>query len=759
VETALQVLLTGANEMTPTGELPTSSERAILKDAVLGMLEAKWPTVNVGNAITGARSDAGAVRELNSSFASLGLTTLGSNPAEGGLREIAVVMEALGRYCAPVPLLGAVIANLALSSRAAQNGEINRFLAKIHAGSAIVSTAFGEWDGDRNSGVVRLENGDRVRASGALKGVEDTLGATHLLVFIKSASKLAIIEMGVDGIGITATPGLAVPSLAEISLDQVPCLEYPVDPSMAEDLSLVARLCMVARARGAAQRGFDLVVAYAKERRQFGQPIGRFQAVQHKLADVSVHLEGVRLTLANAARAYDEQDRNWRQFALAAHAHASPALRQACLENHHVFGAIGYSEEHEAPQHFRRVHADMTRLGGVSASREAIAQYLIDQGREMPDYDLGEPGNAFRTEVRQWLNNHWNIKGGMSDDDFTQAAAREGYFTVTWPKAFGGRGSNPLEQLAFMEEMERAEAPVKRFKTCEIQAQALMQFGTPEQQDFYLPKIAKGELQFCLGYSEPGAGSDLSSMKTTAILEGEEWIINGQKIWTTIADEAEYMWLAARTDPDAKIPHTGISIFIVPMNSPGLTIHPSMALYGYTFCQEFLDDVRVPKNALIGEVNGGWKILTSALAAERLLMGGSIAMIRKKFSHLLNAIRGDAGGLARDKSIRDRIGLLASEIEVARQLSISPVQISGAGGVPIVEASMSGVFSSELMERLGEAALDILGTSGTLHEGSKGSVPGGLEQMLRESIMMVIGGGTNEIQRSLIAQRGLGLPR
>ena len=138
-----------------------------------------------------------------------------------------------------------------------------------------------------------------------------------------------------------------------------------------------------------------------------------------------------------------------------------------------------------------------------------------------------------------------------------------------------------------MEELERAEAPARRFKTCEIQAHALMQFGTRDQQEFFLPKIANGEIQFCLGYSEPGAGSDLASLQTSALLEGDEWLINGQKVWTTVAQEAEYMWLAARTDREAKVPHAGISIFIIPMDTRGITIRPSMALYGHMFCHEF----------------------------------------------------------------------------------------------------------------------------------------------------------------------------
>jgi alkylation response protein AidB-like acyl-CoA dehydrogenase len=291
-----------------------------------------------------------------------------------------------------------------------------------------------------------------------------------------------------------------------------------------------------------------------------------------------------------------------------------------------------------------------------------------------------------------------------------------------------------------------------------------MRYGTEAQRARFLPDIREGKIRFCLGYSEPGSGSDLASLKTSARREGNEWVINGQKLWTTGAEKADYMWLAARTDPDAKPVHAGISIFIVPMNAPGMTVRPSMALYGHTFCTEFLDNVRVPADALVGELNGGWKILTSALATERILMGGSVTLALAVFNDLLSHVRtsSDTDGepLRLDGAARDRLACLASEIEVARQLLAHSVRMVEAGKVPLHEAAMSKVYTGELLQRVGETAIDIGGMGITLEEGQAGAITDGrMEQMLRRSIMMVVGGGTAEIQRSLIAQRGLGLPR
>lgn len=730
-------------------ELPSNEERELIRRAVAGLLEEHWPLDSMEKAVERA-SQPGTLKAIYLKLAELGLTSLGSNPAEGGLREILLVTEEIGRRGIPSPFFGAALCNILLRDSA---GESSDLLSKIHGGEMILSTHLGQLDGDMDSGSVKIVESS---ASGCLKYVEDTAYASHLLFYASPEEGWGIVALNDPAVSITELPGMAYPALAELQLDRAPVTFLAGSDQKPENVARFAKLVLTARALGAASRGFELLVDYAKEREQFGQAIGRFQAVQHKLADNMIRLEGVRLCLGNAAEAFDFGDASWPVYASAAHALASPALRQVSLENHHVFGAIGYSEEHEAAHQFKRIHSDMTRQGGAAASREELAAFLLDQGNDMPDYDLGEAGNKFRATTQQWLAENWPASDPIS---FAKAAGEQGYFQVTWPKTFGGMGASPLEQLAFIEECERAGVPQEALISGEIQAHALMVFGTTEQQEEFLPQIAAGELTFCLGYSEPGSGSDLASLKTTAVLDGDEWVINGQKIWTTLAEDADYMWLAARTNPDAVKPHAGVSVFLVPMNTPGITIRPSMALYGKTFCQEFLDDVRVPRSALVGELDGGWMVIMAALATERVIMGGFVSQVREKFRCLVEAVRKHPGNLRKNATVRNEIGKLAGEIEASRQLNMGATRIMEEGGIPIHEASMSGVFNSELMERLGETALDILGNACTLHDDSPGAIPGELERMLRQAIMMVVGGGTNEIQRNLIAQRGLGLPR
>ncbi len=391
----------------------------------------------------------------------------------------------------------------------------------------------------------------------------------------------------------------------------------------------------------------------------------------------------------------------------------------------------------------------------------------------LPAFDLDPAVSAFRREVRAWLALHWHgereamhqrrpFKDRGHDPEFSRLVGRQGWIGLGWPKEFGGQARSPAEQLAFVEEMEYAHAPRGHLVGETIVGPALMRHGTPEQQAEYLPAILRGEMSIALGYSEPEAGSDLAALRTRAVRDGNDWIINGQKLWSTGGDKAELVWLAVRTDPDAKPKHAGISVFIVPLRQAAITIRPSIAMYGKTFSATFYDDVRVPSSAMVGGVNNGWKVITDALAAERVMIGGLVALLRRSLDRLTEYVKhAEVGGqpLRENAVIRDRIGALAADIEVARQFAIRNARIVEEGRTPLYEAAMTKVFAGELQERLGEAALDILGSGGLLSEEAPSAPIGEMEQVLRHSLMGVIGGGTAEIQRNIIAIRGLGLPR
>lgn len=732
----------------------------MLRDSLRGFLGEHW-TLDRARAVSPDEITAIWTRLVQQ-----GVASLGCEASEGGLREIILVMAELGRAACPAPMWSAAMANLALSrSRELAATEL---LGRLHAGAARVAFSFGVTDPDRNAASIRNANG---RLSGLLRFVEVATSCTHLLVAIGS-SKLALVELSTAGIGFKPTRAMGALGLHQVRLEDVPARFIPLEGISVDDLISKGKLALLARAHGAARRAFELAVDYAKERCQFGQPIGKFQAIQHKLADSLIALEGVRLTLDHAARRHDQEDANWRYFAEAAVAFGTEALRQVSLETQHTFGAIGYAEEHEAPLHFKRVHLDTIALGGARAARRSLASFLFARaGRALPQYDLGPAGNTLREQVRLWLAQHWTGERKAAfderpfakrefDPEFARDIGETGWIGLGWPTQFGGQGRSPLEQIAFIETMEQAEAP--RIGAA-IQANALMMFGTREQQQKYLPEILRGEAMHGMGYSEPQAGSDLAALRTRAVRDGEHWVINGQKIWTTTW-WGKYMFLAARTDKDAKPPHAGISLFIVPMNAKGITIRPATTMYDGSFANIFYDNVRIPLDNIVGEVNGGWKVLTGALAFERGLVGGGIVL---KVAHAFEQLRthvtakeGDLTPLSEDAIVRDRMARLAAEIEVGRQLMMQCAELAADGVTPPEYGAISKVFSGELMERFGEAALDILGMRAALSEGMPDALDNGrFEQNLRHSLMWVISIGTNEIQRSLIAQRGLGLPR
>ncbi|MBN9427372.1 MAG: acyl-CoA dehydrogenase [Burkholderiales bacterium] len=751
-------MLNSERALGETIALPSEEERQLLRDSVRGFLGEHWPAASAVERSTRAS----ARREIWKGLANQGLASLGSQPLEGGLHETVVAMQEMGRAACPAPLADAVLVNLLLRGS-------REFLELVHRGDAYPCFCLAEADPEPAAGVIRL---DGSRASGRVAFVEGADSATHFVLLANGGSALAVISADAPGVHVRPTPAMGIDGLFEIDFDASTAWSVPIDPAILPEIVAVSRLLVGARAWGAADRSFELVVDYVKQRRQFGQPVGRFQALQHKLANNLIALTGIRLGLEAAARHFDRGVAQWHLFSSAVWAYESNVLRKVSLETHHAFGAIGYAEEHEAPRHFRRVHFDMSRHGGPRAAREDLAdRYLGEQPQGFPEFDLGEAGNAFRRDVRLWLSEHWPAERRRAyeatdqthrefDADFARELGATGWLGLTWPKRFGGMERTPYEMLALLEELERFEAPRAG---APIQAAAWMIHGSPEQQARYLPGLLSGEAFYGMWYSEPDSGSDLASLRTTAVRDGEHWIINGQKIWTTTY-WAEYMWLAARTDATAKPAHAGISMFLVRSDTPGIVRKPMRTMYGGEFCNTFLDNVRVPADALVGKENGGWQVLTGSLGTERAYVGSRItARLARDFEQVCNYIRTleiDGKPARLDPVVRNMIGDVAAHIEIGRQLALYSIDLYARGIEPTWEAAMAKVFAGELMERFCEETFDIIGMRATLSSGNPDApMLGKLEQKLRHSLMWVISIGTNEIQRTLIAQRGLGLPR
>ena len=443
-------------------------------------------------------------------------------------------------------------------------------------------------------------------------------------------------------------------------------------------------------------------------------------------------------------------------------AYAAPASRRVLRGAQHTLAAIGYFEEHEAPWLFRRVHADTLRLDDLRLSAGSPADMLLERTPRLPAFDLGEEAEAFRAELDAFFRAHGTgdpaIDPMANDPALVAAMSERGYFGLAWPREYGGREAGAAVQLAFDQECNYRRARVGGVNaTIGMVGDTLARHGTEEQRARFLPMIARGEMHVCLGYSEPEAGSDLFSLRTRAMRDGDTWVIDGQKLWGTNAHLATHVWLAARTDPAASPPHAGISIFLFPTDTPGITIQTHRSLSGSTACTTFFDGVRVPADCLVGEVNGGWQVLTDALMRERIGLAGGVASTLRSFDDLLDAAQSAperVGGRGSER--RHRIATLAAAIQGTRALAIDAAlkAAEGESAVPL-EGPMAKILGAELIEKLAEVTLDVLGPSAAL---SPPDSAADFEKALRQSPMFWIVGGTNDIQRNLVA-RGAGLPR
>jgi 3-oxocholest-4-en-26-oyl-CoA dehydrogenase alpha subunit len=333
---------------------------------------------------------------------------------------------------------------------------------------------------------------------------------------------------------------------------------------------------------------------------------------------------------------------------------------------------------------------------------------------------------------------------------------------VGWPTEWGGRGLTPAEQFVFYDESMRAGAPVPML-TINTVGPTIMRFGTDDQKDYFLRRILDGELHFCIGYSEPGAGTDLANLQTRAIRDGDEYVINGQKLWTSLALDADWCWLAVRTDPEAQR-HRGISLILVDMkNTPGITVQPLHLLTDHNVCQVFFEDVRVPVSNRVGEEHGGWKLITNQLNHERVTLVSSGSLQRYLDDVRAWAIEHTAkdGRRVIDQPwVRTALARVHARLEALRLMNWEVASSATDGSLAPHDASAMKVYGSELNIEALRSLMEIVGQAAYLEEGSPGAeLHGELDRAHRGLMILTFGGGTNELQRDLIATFALGFPR
>jgi alkylation response protein AidB-like acyl-CoA dehydrogenase len=382
------------------------------------------------------------------------------------------------------------------------------------------------------------------------------------------------------------------------------------------------------------------------------------------------------------------------------------------------------------------------------------------------DFELGERSEAFRAEVREFLDEHMTpavrervrASGTMHDWELHKALAAKGWIAAGWPVEYGGQGRSPLEMTAMREELKKRHVPVEGLGMTMLVTHTIRRCGTEAMKADIIPRAINGEILICLGYSEPQGGSDVASARTSAARDGEHWVIDGQKVFTTMAETAQYVFLLTRTN--TSVPkHKGLTMFLVPLDTPGITIDPIATLGGERTNQVFYDSVRVPDSARVGEVDGGWDVLMTALTYERSGIGDDSRMYNTAVDVARKA-PDDAPYSITTSVVRERLARMATDREVAKLLGRRSCWIESTGGIPTAESSMHKLFNAESHLRWSTELLDLLGPAGLREVGDPDApADGDIVEEFRRAVILPIWGGSSEVQRRIIAERHLQLPR
>jgi alkylation response protein AidB-like acyl-CoA dehydrogenase len=685
-----------------------------------------------------------------------------------GLPELAVVLEETGRAAAPGPFLPTVLVSAALcEARAAEatgaGGGLDELVRALASGSLAGGVALGLGGGALDG---RPSGGDLV-VSGSVRPV---LGAQVAGVFV-----VPVRLRAPDGKSGPAGPGGGVAEwcvleAAQVSVAPLQSLDptRPLGELSAEEavvpparrlaglrpdrVGVLAATLAAAEAVGGLGWCLDTASSYAKVREQFGRPIGQFQAVKHRLADMLVALEQATAAAWDASNAAggpgDEAE-------LAAAIAASLALdgfaegAKACVQ---LLGGVGFTWEHDAHIYLKRAIALRQLLGGAPRFRAIVASQAVAGVRRSLAGELRsalprEEAERCRDAVRPDVEELSSLSGAGR----RQRMADLGYVAPHWPAPWG-RDASPVEQLVIDEEMSRAGIHRPNLAVGAWALPTIIAYGTPEQQERWVRPTLYGDITWCQMFSEPGAGSDLASLSTKAVRVEGGWRLSGQKVWTSLAREADFAICLARTNPSAP-KHSGITYFIVDMRSEGLDIRPLRELTGAAMFNEiFISDVFVPDENVIGEIDDGWRIARTTLANERVSMssgssfGGGVEGVIQLVS---------AGGGPRDVLEADRLGGLVAEAQSLALLAHRATLRAVSGTDPGAESSVRKLLGVEHEQRVQELGLVLLGEEGSTTEGEAARWTFGF----LANRCLTIAGGTSEVQRNLIAERLLGLPR
>lgn len=663
----------------------------------------------------------------------LGWTGLHLPEADGGqgygLPELAVVTEELGRVVAPGPFLSTVTASAAVAAAgsAAQRAAL---LPALASGQAIGAVGFG--------GSLAVDGGTVSGDAGMVLS-----GGVASLLFLPLGADLLVVDAQGAGVKISEATSLdPTRRLVSVTLDRVELDEARLLRGGLAVALRVGRVLAAAEAAGGARSSTETTVAYARSREQFGRPIGSFQAVKHHCANMLVDAELATATAWDGARAGD--DDAGRLAAAVAVAQALPAYRRCAEKAIQIHGGIGYTWVHDAHLYLRRAAA-LAAVFDAEMGAPLDVHRLRAAGVTIPNaVDLPPEAEAYRAEARAFRHRYDSLPAG----ERRAALIDSGYLVPHWPAPWG-RGAGAVEQLVIEEELGDVEHPNLGIGTWVLLT--LVQHATPEQVERWIRPSLEGTLRWCQLFSEPGAGSDAAAIQTRAKREPGGWRVNGQKVWTSDARNANRGLATVRTNPDAP-KHAGVSTFVIDMSAPGVDVRPLRELTGETLFNEvFFDDVFVPDADVVGDIDAGWTVARATLGNERVSIGGN-----KGGLDLVGAgdlVQLDTPARPLDTGAAREVGVVMAEERAMAALNLRHVARTLAGGPPGAEGNVTKLLSAEHAQRVAGLGMRIAGLD---------AVAGGEARLTHSYLFsrcLTIAGGTSEIVRNLIAERILGLPR
>ncbi|MEV6574521.1 acyl-CoA dehydrogenase family protein [Streptomyces sp. NPDC051577] len=655
---------------------------------------------------------------------------------EGGtLLDLAVAVEEAARAALPGPYLAGALASVLLDRAGA--GELAAALAD---GTRVGAVALGPG----SLTAVAVEGGGHL-----LDGVAPpVLGAGEAdLVLLAAEAAHGTCWFAVDAAALdirtheSADPTRPTAEVRARAITVAPGRLLALDAALVRDLACVL---FAADACGTAAWAVHTAAEHAKTREQFGRPIGRFQGVKHLCADMLVRLEQARALVWDAAQAADEPADVRSLVAALAAATALDAGHSCAKDCIQVLGGIGFTWEHDAHIHLRRAIVARQLLGAGDGHRLRAVRLAAGGARRELRLELPARAEDHRAKARAAIED----ARGLDPVAARRILAPTGYAAPHLPPPYG-LGAGPVEQLVVQQELAAAGVKVADLGIATWVVPSLLAHGTPAQQDAYLPATLRGDLTWCQLFSEPGAGSDLASLRTRAErTEDGSWRINGQKVWTSSAHTADFGILLARTDATAP-KHKGLGYFVVDMTTPGIDVRPLKEITGEALFNEvFFDDVLLPADALVGAADGGWKVARNTLGNERVHMADQMS-----FDTGLEALIARSAAL--DGSYRARIGALAAEAHALACIGLRTTLQQVSGLEPGAGASVRKLVQTPHQQKTAELALELLGPAGAVREGAGERAVHGMLM----SRCLTIAGGTTQVQLNVVAERILGLPR